>query len=232
MKPPESMTRDVSETAAVHAVLDQPALEAWGRSVGAAVVAGEIAPPLTVVLRGPLGAGKSVLARAIARGAGVSGPMPSPTYNLVFTYEGSGHDADSERAGGPGAGGAAGDRGGAEGAGPVVVNHLDLYRLEHPDDVWELGWRELGEGRQIVLVEWPERAEALLPPDRWEARLSFLDDDGGEAASLRRLEVRRLGGAPGVPSPPVGVRAEGDREAGAGKSAGRSGGPETSGDAP
>ena len=52
------------------AVVDQPALEAWGRAVGEAVATGEIDPPLTLVLRGPLGAGKSVLARAIARGAG------------------------------------------------------------------------------------------------------------------------------------------------------------------
>jgi tRNA threonylcarbamoyl adenosine modification protein YjeE len=165
-------------------VVDQPALESWGRAVGEAVAGGAIDPPLTVLLRGPLGAGKSVLARAIARGAGVTGPMPSPTYNLLFSYEGA----------------AGRDEGAGEAGEPLVVNHLDLYRLEHPDDVWELGWQELGEGRQIVLIEWPERAEALLPPDRWEARLSFLDDDGD--AALRRLELRRLGSAPGVPSLP------------------------------
>ena len=173
----------VSETDfAASAILDQPALERWGRRVGEAVAVGEIDPPLTIVLRGPLGAGKSVLARAMARGAGVTGPMPSPTYNLVFGYEGA-----------------------EVGSGPVetplIVNHLDLYRLEHPDDVWELGWQELGEGRQLVLIEWPERAEELLPPDRWEAWLSFLDDDE-LSASLRRLAVRRMGSAPGVPPLP------------------------------
>lgn len=95
-------------------------------------------------MRGDLGAGKSVLARAIARGAGVSGPMPSPTFNLLYRYTGT--------------------------RGTVV--HLDLYRLESEDDVWELGWRELGVGDEIVLAEWPERAESLLPTDRWEITIT------------------------------------------------------------
>ncbi len=175
------MTRTVSSSESAHAVLDQPALEAWGRRVGEAVAVGEIGPPLVVVLRGPLGAGKSVLARAMARGAGVTGSMPSPTYNLLFSYEGT-------------------DLGAGDAGVPLEVKHLDLYRLEHPDDVWELGWQELGEGRQLVLIEWPERAEQLLPADRWEITLAFLDDDGQAAALRRRLEVRGLGSAPAVPS--------------------------------
>jgi tRNA threonylcarbamoyl adenosine modification protein YjeE len=151
-------------------ILDQGALEAWGRGVGEALVAGGLELPLVVALRGPLGAGKSVLARAVARGSGVGSSMPSPTYNLVFVYE----------------------------AGGLTVHHLDLYRLEDADDVWELGWQELGEGSQVVLIEWPERAEALLPPDRWEARLSFVDD----APSLRHLALERLGAAPAIPALP------------------------------
>ena len=94
-------------------------------------------------LRGDLGAGKSVLARAIARGAGIDAPMPSPTFNLLFEYEANGR----------------------------VVSHLDLYRLEDPNEVWELGWRDLGDGDQIVLIEWPERAEGLLPEPRWDVRI-------------------------------------------------------------
>lgn len=101
--------------------------------------------PVIITLRGELGAGKSVLARAIARGAGVQGAMPSPTFNLLFRYEAA--------------------RG-------ITVSHLDLYRLEDPEEVWELGWRELGEGNEIVLIEWPERAEALLPPVRWDITLA------------------------------------------------------------
>ena len=154
--------------------LAQPALEGWAAALGRAAVAGDLALPLTITLRGPLGAGKSVLARALARGAGVEGPMPSPTYNLVFTYEG---------------------RDG------VTVSHLDLYRLEDPEDVWELGWRELGEGRQVVLIEWPERAEALLPEDRWDLRLSFLEGDD----DVRVLNAARRGSAPPIPEPEGGA---------------------------
>ena len=160
----------MSESAiALSATLAQPALEAWGRRVGAAVAGGEIGPPLVVALRGPLGAGKSVLARAVAAGAGVHQHMPSPTYNLVFGYDGDG----------------------------VRVHHLDLYRLEHPDDVWELGWQELGQGDEIVLIEWPERAEELLPEDRWEVKLSFAEDE-----AERGVVVHRLGDAPEVPPVP------------------------------
>ena len=120
-------------------IVTQPQLEAWGERIGASVP-----PPVFFALRGDLGAGKSVLARAIARGAGVDALMPSPTFNLVFRYEA--------------------DRG-------VDVVHLDLYRLEREQDVIELGWRELGDAQEIVLVEWPERAAGLLPPDRWEILL-------------------------------------------------------------
>ena len=170
----EPMSQIPETDIAVSATLTEPALEAWGRRVGeAAAAGGEIPVPLFVALRGPLGAGKSVLARAVARGAGVTSSMPSPTYNLLFSYDGDG----------------------------VRVHHLDLYRLEDPDDVWELGWQELGEGDQVVLVEWPERAEALLPPDRWEVVLSFPDDDAA-ATTLRRIELRRLGRAPELPALP------------------------------
>lgn len=133
--------------------------------VGAAVQV-----PAFFALRGELGAGKSVLARAIARGAGVDAVMPSPTFNLVFRYEAArGFD----------------------------VVHLDLYRLELPDDVWQLGWRELGADHELVLVEWPERAEALLPVDRWDIMLD------PAAPDTRRLSARAHGNAGPIPLPEV-----------------------------
>lgn len=121
--------------------LTETELVQWGARIGA-----DAAVPLVLALRGELGAGKSVLARAAARGAGISGPLPSPTFNLLYRYHG--------------------DRG-------IDVVHLDLYRLEAPEEVWELGWQELGEGAELVLIEWPERAEALLPPDRWDIYLEI-----------------------------------------------------------
>jgi tRNA threonylcarbamoyladenosine biosynthesis protein TsaE len=136
--------------------LSEVQLNRWGEAVGAAV-----RPPAFFALSGELGAGKSVLARAIARGAGVHNAMPSPTFNLLFRYE----------------------------AGRVSVVHLDLYRLERPEQVWELGWRELGAVDEIVMVEWPERAGSLLPPDRWDIRLEH------EGPDLRRVDVTRRGRA-------------------------------------
>ncbi|HEX8829698.1 MAG TPA: tRNA (adenosine(37)-N6)-threonylcarbamoyltransferase complex ATPase subunit type 1 TsaE [Longimicrobium sp.] len=121
----------------------------------------EARTPLVIALRGDLGAGKSTHARAIAHGAGVAGDVPSPTFNLVFRY-------DTPRG--------------------VQVAHLDLYRLEDPDEVWELGWDELGGPDDLVLIEWPQRAEALLPAPRWEVEIMEPGDP-----SVRRVEARAVG---------------------------------------
>jgi tRNA threonylcarbamoyladenosine biosynthesis protein TsaE len=145
--------------------LSESDLIAWGQRIGA-----EAEPPLFLALRGPLGAGKSVLARAIARGAGVQGAVPSPTFNLVFRYP-------AER-------------------GREVV-HMDLYRLSRPEEVGELGWYALGAEHELVLVEWPERAEALLPPDRWEVALGRASG----APLLRDVEVRAVGSPSPIPVP-------------------------------
>lgn len=157
----------MGETVLGPALLTEPELEAWGRAIG------EMAqPPVVLALRGELGAGKSVLARAVARGAGVSGPLPSPTFNLVYRYEAPGG---------------------------VVVYHLDLYRLEDPEDVWELGWDELGEGRDVVLIEWPERAESLLPERRWDIYLQI----PWPGAAVRRVTAVARGGAAALPPLPA-----------------------------
>lgn len=145
--------------------LTETELVAWGERIGAMVDV-----PVVLALRGELGAGKSVLARAVARGAGVTGPMPSPTFNLVYVYRG--------------------DRG-------VRVYHLDLYRLREAEEVWELGWQELGDGPEIVLIEWPERAEALLSADRWDIYLEIPEP----GAVVRRVRAVRRGEAPELPEP-------------------------------
>jgi len=157
-------------TAGCAAVLDEAQLVAWGERIGAAVTV-----PVVLALRGELGAGKSVLARAIARGAGVSGPMPSPTFNLLFRYRGS--------------------RG-------VEVVHLDLFRLEQPEDVFELGWQDLGEDEELVMVEWPERAEELLPACRWDIRL----ESAGELH--RRVSAVPCAEPPSLPALPEAGRIE------------------------
>lgn len=148
-------------------VFDERGLERWGERVGSV-----LRPPLFIALSGDLGAGKSTLARALARGAGVGEVMPSPTFNLLFRYAG---------------------RGG------VTVVHSDLYRLEDPDEVWELGWEELPGPDQIVLVEWPERALRYLPADRWEIELEEVE--GGAA---RRVQVVAVGSPGALPDAEAG----------------------------
>lgn len=142
--------------AADAALLSQDELEAWGRRVGR-----EAPGPLVLVLRGDLGAGKSTLARAVARGAGVEGSVPSPTFNLLFTYR-----TASGR----------------------TVHHLDLYRLEDPDEVWDLGWGEWGDAGELVLVEWPERAERYLPAPRWEVRLEEVAEPEVRLVTLEPID--------------------------------------------
>lgn len=131
-------------------------------------IGAEARTPLVIALRGDLGAGKSTLARAVAHGAGVEGDVPSPTFNLVFRYETP--------------------RG-------IQLQHLDLYRLEDPDEVWELGWSELGAPDELVMIEWPDRAEAVLPADRWEVEIA----DEGDPAS-RRVSARPVGDPPPLPA--------------------------------
>ena len=146
--------------------LTESDLVRWGERIGR-----EVDAPVFLALSGPLGAGKSVLARAVARGAGVEGNVPSPTFNLFFRYET--------------------DRG--------DVVHLDLYRLESPEELRELGWEDLGAPDEIVVVEWPERAGDLLPKDRWDVDFRIPRDE----PDLREVRVTKVGQPPHLPAFPI-----------------------------
>ena len=96
-----------------------------------------LAPGDTVLLYGDLGTGKSVLARGIARGLGVEGPMPSPTFTLLMPYVG-----------------AAGQK----------LYHFDLYRLADPEEYYAAGLDEFVGGDGIAVVEWPQMADLQPTP--------------------------------------------------------------------
>ena len=146
-------------------------LVAWGRRIGA-----EIRAPVFIALRGPLGAGKSALARAVARGAGVRETLPSPTFNILFRY--------------------------ALADGRSVV-HADLYRVRSVSELAGIGWDDImGNEGAIVLVEWPDRAGAELPADRWEVTLGYSAADPDK----RTIQVERRGEPAPFPSFPMGVR--------------------------
>jgi tRNA threonylcarbamoyladenosine biosynthesis protein TsaE len=99
--------------------------------------------PLLIAISGDLGAGKTTLAQSICRGAGIQESVTSPTFALVQRYEG-------ER---------------------FPVYHIDLYRLEAPQQLVNLGWDDILRDDALVLVEWPERAHGNLPAETLHLQL-------------------------------------------------------------
>ena len=126
--------------------------EAATERLGAAL-AGRLRPRDIVALQGGLGVGKTTLARAILRAASGDPALivPSPTFTLAEIY-------DTPRG---------------------VFWHFDLYRLEEPEQVFELGWEE-ARADGVALVEWAERLGALLPQERLSVTLS-IEGDGRRA---------------------------------------------------
>ena len=120
-----------------------------------AVIAAVLRPGDLVCLSGPLGAGKSSLARGLIRALiSPDEEVPSPTFTLVQVYDGA-----------------------------LPLAHFDLYRLTSPDEAFELGLDEaLEEG--AVVVEWPQRLGGRLPEDRLDIELSFNDKGEGRRARL------------------------------------------------
>ena len=120
-------------------------------------LAARLAPRLkagdVIALRGGLGAGKTTFARALIETlAGQEAEVPSPTYTLVQTYQ----------------------------AGDLLVYHFDLYRLDQPDDVVELGWDDTADG--VCLIEWPDKAGDHLPA--WRLDLTIEIDEESRTAHL------------------------------------------------
>lgn len=128
--------------------------EAATARLGAAL-AGVLRDGEAICLEGPLGAGKSTLARALVRTLTTPDEdVPSPTFTIVQFYE----------------------------AAAFPLAHFDLYRLSSPDEAFEIGLDEaLDEG--AVLIEWPQRLAGRLPPDRLDIEISL--EDGGEARRAR-----------------------------------------------
>lgn len=89
-----------------------------------------------VTLQGNLGCGKTTFSRGLIQGMGHRGAVKSPTYTLVEPYELNGRQ----------------------------ILHYDLYRLADPEELEYLGMRDFLDDNTLTLIEWPERAGALLPP--------------------------------------------------------------------
>jgi tRNA threonylcarbamoyl adenosine modification protein YjeE len=120
------------------ALADPEATRALGRRLAGLVRGGDV-----IALSGPLGSGKSELARALIRTcAGAAIEVPSPSFTLGQDYE----------------------------LGPLTIRHIDLYRLERPAELEELGLTAPAPD-EAWLIEWPERAGAFLPAERLDVAL-------------------------------------------------------------
>jgi tRNA threonylcarbamoyladenosine biosynthesis protein TsaE len=104
--------------------------------------------PLVVTITGNLGAGKTTLVRAICRGYGVTEEVTSPTFALVHQYA----------------------------AKRSQVYHLDLYRLNSPAELTNIGWDEIVGADALILIEWPEHAAEHIPHDHVPISLQHLPD--------------------------------------------------------
>ena len=137
-------------------LLDVTATESLGAAL-ARCVPWAAPQALTVFLHGELGAGKTTLVRGLLRELGVDGTVRSPTYTLLECYETA--------------------------AGRVL--HLDLYRLAGGAEVASLGLRDEVDRGVLLLIEWPERAAAALPPADLSITLSLAA--AGRSARLEGL---------------------------------------------
>jgi tRNA threonylcarbamoyladenosine biosynthesis protein TsaE len=133
------------------------------RTADATRAVGEAVAPLlrardAVILTGELGAGKTTFVQGVARGLGVEETVGSPTFVLVREYSGR-----------------------------LDIAHVDVYRLERLQEVVDLALDEIGAGNDVLLVEWGDAVEGLLPEDRLRVELTSDDDD------VRRIVVTASG---------------------------------------
>ncbi len=133
----------------------------FGEVLGRALRAGDI-----VALLGDLGAGKTTLTQAIAKGMGITEDVTSPTFTLVQEYEGS-----------------------------VPLFHFDVYRID-AEQLAEIGFEEYFERGGVVLIEWAERVMSLLPSEYLTLKITLSEDEAelnDEDNIPRRIRVIAFG---------------------------------------
>lgn len=131
--------------------------ETLGKSLGTVAAPGDV-----ITLAGPLGAGKTALTQAIARGLGVAPEIyvTSPTFSLLHEYRGR-----------------------------IPLYHMDLYRLAGEEEIESLGFPEYFYGDGLTVIEWPERLGSLMPAERLHIDLAI---SGETSRSARLTEYGSL----------------------------------------
>ncbi len=125
-----------------------------GKKMGSEAVPGQI-----ICLEGDLGTGKTVFAKGLALGLGITEPVNSPTFTIVKTYEG----------------------------GRLPLYHFDVYRIEEPEEMEEIGYEDFFFSDGITVIEWPSRIAELIPGDAVHVRI---EKDPQMGFDYRRIEVR------------------------------------------
>src|SRR3990172_4717976 len=140
-------------------------------------------PGDVLLLQGPLGTGKTLLTQGLAKGLGITAPVTSPTFIIVNQYPG-----------------------------PLILYHVDLYRIEATAEAIDLGLDDYFFGDGVCVVEWPERAPSAMPPEHLlvalehvgeqERRFSFQPEGGRYQTLLEQLreaigqrQSRKAGGS-------------------------------------
>lgn len=102
-----------------------------------------------IILSGDLGAGKTQFVQGVARGLGVEFAVTSPTFTILQTYQGT----------------------------SLELNHFDLYRLEEAEELDDIGYYEVLEGRGVSFVEWGEKFPEALPYGYLEIQITVGDNE-------------------------------------------------------
>ena len=138
--------------------------QALGKRLAAQLEAGDV-----LVLLGDMGAGKSELTRGIARGLGVTGYVPSPTFTIMQAYD----------------------------EGRLPLYHFDWYRLSGAEELYELSMDEYLYADGVAVVEWPSRAPEAVPERCLEVSITPLGGDEREIAlrgvgGFRPIDIQAL----------------------------------------
>lgn len=122
-----------------------------GSRIGSVLRSGDV-----IALDGTLAAGKTTLARGIARGLDITEPVTSPTFTLISEYNGR-----------------------------LQLYHMDVYRLESTEEFINLGVEEMLYGSGVCIVEWSDKVSDSLPPSTIRITLSIPDDSSQRILSIK-----------------------------------------------
>ncbi len=124
-----------------------------GARLGELVQGGEL-----ILLAGQLGTGKTTLTQGLAQGLGIAEAITSPTFTLLKEYAGQSRPNDP-----------------SQGRGPALY-HFDLYRLDDPEEIFDLGFEEYFYGSGVCVVEWADKADLLWPTTHLRIRMKMLSE--------------------------------------------------------